>query len=407
MLRDLSIDALLWISGILLAILMLAGCGATQSTAPKESTQPVSQPNEESRFAEGDPNANAARLAAELDDALDGDGAAGDGGEIRWVDGRMLKSAPSPDGDDDKADARDDQASNDNTTNAAPKRETIERAAINANDDQATSIAANHESPRTVSSDAADAKPAPSPASLSRAELLAELHGRIADSDDPATIKALGLAGLALASPDHALSDDALGDLPPTQQQLVRRFHGLFASLGKQIAAGETINRDKVADQLNALIGEQPLSIRKAMLCRRVRGYGVYEEMPGDAFVAGREHPIVVYAELDHFKVQPADDHLYNHQVKLSQELVLYNESDGLAVWRQPAETIVDESRNRRRDFYTVQPTRLPARLTVGKYILKVRVRDHHGGTRDEVSVPINIVADPSLVKPLRRTTFK
>jgi len=406
MLRDLSIDALLWISGVLLAILMLTGCGAAQPTAPTERTQPVSQPNEESRFAEGDPNANAARLAAQLDDALDGDDAPDAGDEIRWVDGRMLKSAPSPDGDDDKAEPRDDQASND-TTNAAPRRETIERAAVEAGDDQASSIAANHESPRTVSSDTADAKPAPSLASLSRAELLAALHSRIADSDDPATIKALGLAGLALASPDHALSDDALADLPPTQQQLVRRFHSLFASLGKQIAAGETIDRDKVADQLNALIGEQPLSIRKAMLCRRVRGYGVYEEMPGDAFIAGREHPIVVYVELDHFKVQPADDHLYNHQVKLSQELVLYNESDGLAVWRQPAETIVDESRNRRRDFYTVQPTRLPARLTVGKYILKVRVRDHHGGTRDEVSVPINIVADPSLVKPLRRTTFK
>ena len=142
------------------------------------------------------------------------------------------------------------------------------------------------------------------------------------------------------------------------------------------------------------------MSIRAVKLCERVRGFGVYEELQSTSLLAGRDHPMVLYVEIDQFKTVQSQGDTPVHQVKLSQEVVLYNESDGLAVWQLPAEQIVDESRNRRRDFYIVQPTRLPARLTVGKYILKVRVRDLHGGTRDEMSVPISIVADPALVRP-------
>ncbi len=245
------------------------------------------------------------------------------------------------------------------------------------------------------------AKPAPGPAATQaqadRDALLKQIRDRVTDSNDAAVHKAMSLAALAIVDPSFQLDENELAALPPTQRELVRQFHGLFASLGTQVASGQPVDRNALGDRLNAIIGEQPLAIRNVKLCDRVRSFGVYEELPGTTFLAGREQPMVVYVELDHFKSVRSGA---IHEVKLSQELVLYNDADGLAVWRQPEQQIVDESRNRRRDFYVVQPTRLPARLGVGKFVLKVRVRDLHGGTRDEVSIPINIVADPALVKP-------
>ena len=41
---------------------------------------------------------------------------------------------------------------------------------------------------------------------------------------------------------------------------------------------------------------------------------------------------------------------------------------------------------------------RLPARLSVGKYLLKIRITDQHGGSLDEATMPIQIVADQALV---------
>ena len=141
---------------------------------------------------------------------------------------------------------------------------------------------------------------------------------------------------------------------------------------------------------------DRPIRIKKVDLCQRVRGYGVYEPFESRVFLSGRSQAMIIYAELRNFSCKKTSDGRY--QVQLSQEVVLYNESDGLAVWRQPTVDIIDESRNRRHDFFVVQMVRLPARLTVGKYLLKVRVTDSENGSLDESTIPIQIVADQSMV---------
>ena len=85
-------------------------------------------------------------------------------------------------------------------------------------------------------------------------------------------------------------------------------------------------------------------------------------------------------------------------EVRLTQELILYKESDGLAVWRHEPTQIVDVSRNRRRDFYVVQMITLPARLSEGRYRLKVRLTDQHGDSVDETTLRVQIVADSGLL---------
>ena len=312
--------------------------------------------------ARNNPNASASAPAPAT-------GRAERAGSVEWVDDKYLRTANPP-----RVEAE-----------PAPKPVAVEPKKVETVEPPAKPPAA----------------PAPSPAATQsnteREALLKLIRDRVTSNRDASVDKAMSLAGLALIDPTFKLDEKELAQLPPTQRELVRQFHDLFTSLGQQVASGQAVDRSALGDRLSAIIGEQPLAIRTIKLCDRVRSFGVYEELASDTFLAGREHPMVVYIELDHFKSVKTGE---QHEVKLSQELVLYNESDGLAVWRQPEQQIVDESRNRRRDFYVVQPTRLPARLGVGKFVLKVRVRDLHGGTRDEVSLPINIVADPALVKP-------
>ena len=50
-----------------------------------------------------------------------------------------------------------------------------------------------------------------------------------------------------------------------------------------------------------------------------------------------------------------------------------------------------------RRDFFTTQLIALPPALSVGKYHLKIRVRDEHSGAEAEDSVPFQMVADAKL----------
>ncbi|MEM1422887.1 MAG: hypothetical protein AAGH64_02680, partial [Planctomycetota bacterium] len=58
-----------------------------------------------------------------------------------------------------------------------------------------------------------------------------------------------------------------------------------------------------------------------------------------------------------------------------------------------PEERITDFSRNRRRDFYTIQIVELPATLTIGRYHLRLTVTDAHSGEEAQAVVPIDVVA--------------
>jgi hypothetical protein len=161
--------------------------------------------------------------------------------------------------------------------------------------------------------------------------------------------------------------------------------------------ADSYFDRQTLDCRLDELFGHLPIKIRHTELCRRVTGFGVYEPFESHTFLAGRDNKMIVYVELDQFRPSETDEDMY--EVKLQQELALFNESDGLAVWRNEPVQIVDTSRNRRRDFFVVQLVTLPARLSVGKYMLKVRVTDLHGGSIDETSIPVEIVADEALVQ--------
>jgi len=243
---------------------------------------------------------------------------------------------------------------------------------------------------------AGDPDPLPAPSSE---ELLTLLVADAAKQGNAKAVeRAVRIATLKAADPARQLEESDLDGLTPPQQRAVRQYMQVIRSLATRLVEGEArLDADALREDIHALADPPALEIRHAALCRQVRGFGVYDAFASHQFRAGVDQRMIVYVEVDRFQSQLSDEGV--HEVRLAQELVLYNDSDGLAVWRQPRAEIVDRSRNRRRDFFVVQLITLPASLGVGKYRLKATLEDLHGGTIAETILPVDLVSDPALVR--------
>jgi hypothetical protein len=184
----------------------------------------------------------------------------------------------------------------------------------------------------------------------------------------------------------------------------------------------------------------ESLRLSRVALASRVESFGRFEPLsaPGVAFVrdgtgdggvgsvtggaggtwsieAGRAQAALVYAEVEHFTSRPGegsgDDTAANADeparrpeparagadqqwtVELAQRVELFA-SDGTRVWQTPEQRVVDRSRTLRRDFFIVQRIVLPASLALGRYDLKVSVRDVASGAVAQASLAVRVVVD-------------
>lgn len=233
--------------------------------------------------------------------------------------------------------------------------------------------------------------------SMSRSELINALAREIRNSNDHVMNKALRYSAISLIDPRYQLDEELISWLDKQDEQKLRKYYEILTKLNARMASGnQPFDREEFDSELDELFGQLPIKIQNVQLCRRTFGYGIYEPFESSTFLAGDDNRMIVYVELDHFSsIQRADK---QYEVKLQQELTLFNDADGLAVWRHEPVEIVDISRNQRRDFFMNQRITLPARLSVGKYLLKVSVTDLHGGSIDETTIKMEIVADQSLV---------
>lgn len=240
------------------------------------------------------------------------------------------------------------------------------------------------------------------PATLTNDQLLAALKDRLSKDHQSALKPYLAAAALSMVDPKFELTESDLGALTPEDRQLVLAYQRVFTHLGQSLHGSSDEDRRQLrlaAEELAEQTAEKnKLRVHNAQLCTRVDGFGQYTPFTHNTFLAGKEQPVIVYAELAGYMAQhdASDQH---YLVKLTQKIVLYNESDGLPVWKVEPTEIVDRSRNPRRDFFVVQLINLPARLSVGKYQLKLTMTDEQGHAIDEASMPINVVADTKLVE--------
>ena len=144
----------------------------------------------------------------------------------------------------------------------------------------------------------------------------------------------------------------------------------------------------EMADRLRS---EAQLSIPTVAFCSKVSRFGVYEPMSSSRFPAGRNNDLIVYCEVANFNSVQGSDRMW--RTRLKQDMVLYTDS-GLAVWPEKpnAATILDESRNRRHDFFIPTRVRLPSSLAAGKYVLKITLTDEESNRIVEASTPLDII---------------
>lgn len=225
---------------------------------------------------------------------------------------------------------------------------------------------------------------------------LAALLGDLARTGDAPGSAALALAGLETLAPralDSLKEEGLLSEAEFASLNAAQQLFAALASEGGIADPGEVSGvLDRIRQELDAQAG---LRITRSVLCARVSGFGRYEQFAANRFIAGQAQPVIVYTEVDRFGTRRStgEDGEDRFQVELSQRLELYHTADNLNTWNRAAETDKTTSRNRLRDYYLINQVTLPANLTIGKYHLKVVMRDLVNGHAAEAIIPIEIVA--------------
>ena len=230
-------------------------------------------------------------------------------------------------------------------------------------------------------------------------DLTRELRHHAADADSPLGDH-LAAAALAMVDPSRVIPPENLYDLTDREREIFAQVQSFFASLGESIRASEedidTIMLSSIDALREELNQEPPLTIAEAQLCLRVKGFGDFTPFSANRFLAMEEQKAIVYIELENYTSEPTNTQEW--KTELSQELSIYAERDGLLVWSEPWQRVVDTSKRQRSDFFTAQSIQFPRALTVGKYYLKIRLRDEATGALAEHSIPFEMVADPSMI---------
>lgn len=241
-----------------------------------------------------------------------------------------------------------------------------------------------------------------------KSELVEELVGiltQVAQTNDDPYQSGLALAGLETLSPGALYELVDSGTLLPNETEILLAAHEFFQGLAADPQQANTDNAMTLVDTVRERLNETaPLRITAAELCTRVWGYGQYEtfDKASDGsyrFMIGRRQPIIIYTEVDRFGRSPTidADGVAQWKVELSQELQVFHLADDLLVTARSAETDTSLSRSKMRDYYLINQTYLPESLSLGKYHLKIIMRDANKNAIAETVIPFQIVASSTL----------
>ncbi len=227
-------------------------------------------------------------------------------------------------------------------------------------------------------------------------EELVGVLGELALSGDGPGSSALALAGLEAVRPDALSALKGQGVLSEAEVASLDAARELFRAMSARGGIADPGEVSSVLDRIRRdLDARAGLRIARAELCTSVTGFGRYETFSANRFIAGRAQPVIVYTEIDRFghRESRGSDGAPRYEIELSQRLELYHVADNLNTWNRAAEMDKTVSRNLVRDYYLINQVTLPANLSIGKYHLKVVMRDLVSGNLAETIIPIEIVA--------------
>ncbi len=130
------------------------------------------------------------------------------------------------------------------------------------------------------------------------------------------------------------------------------------------------------------------LSVPTFALCSRVQAFGMFDELPADAFRPGVQNQAIVYFAVDNFSSEQSPDGRMRTLLNSRLEVLT---ADGKLEWEFEESRVEDFCVRRREDFFVAQRILLPARLLDGAYVLKVTVEDVLANKRTQALHPFNI----------------
>ncbi len=237
---------------------------------------------------------------------------------------------------------------------------------------------------------------------LTQDRILSYFRDQVQDDTTLANVWSLKFVELALAQPtdDPSLLSSLGLDVQETLGALLHAVEQVHASLLNPVMP--TDDAVEALDALHAkIVGQADPVVSNTVFCQSVTNFGIYEEMPLNAFVTGQRVQTIVYSEIDHLSSGRDADGMF--RTVLGTHLEVLTE-DGKTVWQDEQPEIVDRCRRQRRDFFVAQRVTLPATLPAGDYILKVFVEDKLSGRATEVAHKFEMLS-PTHVAGLQGTT--
>lgn len=220
-------------------------------------------------------------------------------------------------------------------------------------------------------------------------ELLSKLSRAV--KDDPknlATQLDLQFLHVLLGHPTPQM--DTIASLSPDDRELIAAvldgFNNFRAAARGELGSALGRKIRPLLDMAERLRAQADLRLANFSLCTRVDGFGNFE--PVTHFFAGREHPVILYCEVENFSSQLNAAKLW--ETHLTQESLLYNAA-GQRIWEDKRTSIADTCRNRRRDFFVVKMIRIPP-LAAGSYSLKITITDPQSNRGTQATLPLQIV---------------
>lgn len=225
------------------------------------------------------------------------------------------------------------------------------------------------------------------------------LHDRSHDGDKPMRDLTV-LAALAMLDAGNTLDSQTIQTLTEderiTLQGLQDWFLAMESGMDDRTAILETVLES--VRGLQASLRRTPrFELSDTSLVTRVGGFGDIDEwtLRNDEeqynFIAHSGQEIILYLELDGFESRLDDTGRW--ETSTSQQLVIYSDRDGIPVWKEQWQTATDLAGSRRNDYFTAQKIAIPTNLSVGKYQLKVRVRDEFSQSESEATIPFVMTA--------------
>jgi hypothetical protein len=247
------------------------------------------------------------------------------------------------------------------------------------------------------SADFATAKPDAKPGSMSDVSAL-EYRLQKRARENPHDIAAqLDLQLYAMLNDDPSPELAAVTLLPHDDREMINTLIDGLTDFRSAVREDQTMLQAKkirpLIEMAERLRSQADLAVPTVALCSRVVGFGEYTAITPARFPAGRESKVIVYCEVENFESKKVDADMW--ETRLTQQVTIFTDT-GQYVWADKPRGIVDQSHRRRHDFYAYELLRLPADLTIGRYLLKVTITDENAGKVAEETVPVSIAATES-----------